>query len=68
VLLAAAFADRVGDTEELEALTGLPVIATVPTLPLQTVSQFTHRPELSEAPPPPPTRRSTANLERSSSA
>jgi polysaccharide biosynthesis transport protein len=68
VLLAAAFADRVGDTEELEAITGVPVIATVPTLPLVSVSQFVHRPELAEAPPPPPQRRSTASLERRSSA
>ena len=34
VLLAAAFADRIGGAEDLEHLTGLPVIATVPTLSL----------------------------------
>lgn len=37
VLLAAAFADRIGDAEDLEHLTGHRVIATIPTLPLGTV-------------------------------
>ena len=37
VLLAAAFADRIGGAEDLEHLTGLPVIATIPTLSLGAV-------------------------------
>lgn len=37
VLLAAAFADRIGGAEDLEQLTGLPVIATVPSLSLGAV-------------------------------
>jgi capsular polysaccharide biosynthesis protein len=40
VLLAAAFADRVGGADDLEHLTSLPVIATVPTLPLGRVGDL----------------------------
>ena len=40
VLLAAAFADRINGAEDLERLTGLPVIATVPLLQLGSVADL----------------------------
>ncbi len=40
VLLAAAFADRIGGAEDLEELTGLPVIATIPSLALGAVREI----------------------------
>ena len=40
VLLAAAFADRINGAEDLERLTGLPVIATIPTLQLGSVADL----------------------------
>lgn len=48
VLLAAAFADRIGGAEDLEHLTGLPVIATIPTLSLGGVREI----DRTAAPPP----------------
>jgi capsular polysaccharide biosynthesis protein len=40
VLLAAAFADRINGAEDLERLTGLPVIATIPLLQLGSVADL----------------------------
>jgi capsular polysaccharide biosynthesis protein len=40
VLLAAAFADRINSAEDLERLTGLPVIATIPLLQLGSVADL----------------------------